>query len=301
MKKKIAWILAGFWLVVGLFCCVILFSLHSHRPRHNDQTKIVVSGYVPYALVRAIAGDTVALEMVLPPGAEPHSFEPTPGVLVALKQADGFIYISDGLEPWAADLQQNAVSNVRTLRLADSVPAARDPHIWMDLRLVPIFAEKIKDFLSTLYPQKSLVYAKNLAKFNKEISALQADFMRDLSRCRYKEVVHIGHLAFGNLVRPYGLTLTALSGTSHDGEHSVRKLISLTRKIKQQQLPAIFTEETLSNRLPKAVASETGVEILPLYSIEHISKDDFEKQVSYVELMRRNLDNLKRGLQCPAS
>lgn len=263
--------------------------------------KIVVSGYVPYTLVKEIAGDTLPVEMVLPPGAEPHSFEPTPGVLVTLKQADEFVYISDALEPWAKDLTENAGENTRTLRLADSVPAAQDPHIWMDLANVLVFAEKIKDFLATLYPQGAPAYTKNLAKFNKEITALQGDFARDLSRCRYKEVVHIGHLAFGNLVRPYGLTLTALSGTSHDGEHSVKKLISLTRKIKEQRLPAIFTEETLSNRLPKAVAAETGVEILPLYSIEHISKNDFENNVSYTELMRRNLDNLKRGLQCPAS
>lgn len=293
--------MAGFWIAVGLFCCVILFSLYSHRPQHKGQAKIVVSGYVPYTLVKAVAGDTLPLEMILPPGAEPHSFEPTPGTLVALKQADGFIYISDNLEPWAEDLKNNAGENTRTLRLADFVTPSADPHSWMDLANAAVFAEKIKEFLSSLYPQSAAVYAKNLAKFNKEISALQAEFARDLSRCHYKEVVHIGHLAFGNLVRPYGLTLTALSGTSHEGEHSVKKLITLTRQIKQKRLPAIFTEEILSNRLPKAVSAETGVEILPLYSIEHISRKDFEKQVSYVDFMRRNLDNLKRGLQCPAS
>lgn len=291
-----------FVVLISLVCVVVCwYACHKTGTTVVQGPKIVVSGYVPYTLVKEIAGDSVAVEMVLPPGAEPHSFEPTPGVLVTLKQADGFIYISDALEPWAKDLKDNAGENTRTLRLADSVPATQDPHIWMDLANAPIFAEKIKDFLSALYPKDASAYAKNLSKFNKEISALQADFVRDLSRCRYKEVVHIGHLAFGNLVRPYGLTLTALSGTSHDGEHSVKKLILLTRKIKQQQLPAIFTEETLSNRLPKAVAEETGVEILPLYSIEHISKSDFDKQVSYAELMRRNLNNLKRGLQCPAS
>ena len=264
-------------------------------------SKIVVSGYVPYTLVRAVAGDTLPLEMILPPGAEPHSFEPTPGILVALKQADGFIYISDALEPWAEDLKNNAGEDTRTLRLADVVAPTADPHSWMSLSNAAVFAEKIKEFLSSLYPESSALYTKNLAKFNKEIASLQADYTRDLSRCRYKEVVHIGHLAFGNLIRPYGLTLTALSGTSHEGEHSVKKLIALTRQIKQKRLPAIFTEEVLSDRLPKAVSVETGVEILPLYSIEHVSRKDFEKQVSYVEFMRRNLDNLKRGLQCPAS
>ena len=294
MKKILILFVLLAVVVTGWYAC-------QHKTSPVAGPKIVVSGYVSYTLVKEIAGDTLPLEMVLPPGAEPHSFEPTPGTLVALKQADGFIYISDAMEPWAVDLENNAGENTRTLRLADAVTPGEDPHSWMDMANAVIFAEKIKDFLSALYPQSGAVYAKNLAKFRKEIAALQADYARDLSRCRYKEVVHIGHLAFGNLVRPYGLTLIALSGTSHDGEHSVKKLVALTLQIKQKHLPTIFTEEMLSNRLPKAVAEETGVEILPLYSIEHISKKDFEKQVSYTEFMRRNLDNLKRGLQCPAS
>ena len=113
-------------------------------------------------------------------------------------------------------------------------------------------------------------------------------------------MVHIGHLAFSNLLAPYGITLTALSGTSHEGEHSAKKLAELIREIKAKNLPAIFTEEVISPRLAQTVAAETGAQILPLYSIEHISKQDFENQVTYVDLMRRNLESLKQGLICPA-
>jgi len=284
-----------------VFAGICWHACTQKKPSLAASPKVVVSGYVPYTLVKAIGGAALPVEMILPPGAEPHSFEPTPGTLVALKQAEGFVYISDELEPWAADLQANAGEQTRTLRLADAVAPASDPHIWMDLASAPVFAEKIKEFLSALYPAENEKYAKNLNKFNKEIDSLQKDYARGLSRCRYKEVVHIGHLAFGNLLRPYGLTLTSLSGTSHEGEHSVRKLIGLVQKIKQKNLPAIFTEEMVSNRLPKAVSTETHVQIVPLYSIEHISREDFEKQISYVEFMRRNLENLKRGLQCPVS
>ncbi|MBQ8032854.1 MAG: zinc ABC transporter substrate-binding protein, partial [Elusimicrobiaceae bacterium] len=63
---------------------------------------------------------------------------------------------------------------------------------------------------------------------------------------------------------------------------------------------AIFTEDTLSPRLAKAVAQETGAQIFPLYPIEHISKTDFNANVTYAELMRRNLESLARGLQCQA-
>lgn len=303
MKKKIAWICAGSMLLIGLFMCLVL--IHSYRTQQNShaqkaQAKIIVSGYVPYTLVRQLSGNTVSVEMILPPGAEPHSFEPTPGTLVALKQTNGFIYISDDLEPWALDLAKNAGENTRLLRLADSVEQTPDPHIWMRLENMPILAENITEFLKEICPQFAKNYTQNLNRFKSDIYRLQQDFATSLKHCRYRKVVHIGHLAFENLLIPYGLQLTTLSGTSHEGEHSVKKLIGLTRDIKRQGLKAIFTENMISGRLAEVVARETDVTILPLYPIEHISKQDFENNVTYVELMRRNLDSLKRGLQCPA-
>jgi zinc transport system substrate-binding protein len=131
-----------------------------------------------------------------------------------------------------------------------------------------------------------------------QTDALKQDF-RTLENCPHKEVVHIGHLAFTALAAPYGLHLTALSGTAHEGEHSALKLAELTQLIKQSGVKTIFSEETLSGRLARAVAQETDTQILPLYSIEHISKADFVDGVTYDQLMRRNLDNLKRGLGCP--
>jgi len=263
--------------------------------------KIVVSGYVPYTLTRQIATDHAEILMLLPPGAEPHSFEPTPGALIALQQADAFIYVSDELEPWAADLAKTVGEKTRVLPLGKLIRPDEDPHVWMDFEKTELMAYQIAALLAEIAPQNRAVTDKNWEDFNAQLGALKQDFQSQLAHCKYKEAVHIGHLAFKNLLTPYGIKLTALSGSAHEGEHSAKKLAQLVGEIKAQKLPAVFTEEVISPRLAQTVAVETGAEILPLYSVEHISKEDFDNRVTYIDFMRRNLDSLKRGLVCQAS
>ncbi len=266
----------------------------------NDNPVLVTSGYVPYTLAKELAGDHVNVLMLMPPGAEPHAFEPTPGALITLKHADAFVYLSDELEPWASDLANVAREKAIVTKLADAVPAGADPHVWMNLENAKILAAQIAQILVQIAPKYELAYGENLAKLDREINELQEEFKTAFANCQSREVVHVGHLAFKNLTDAYGLTLTALAGTSHDGEHSAQKLAGLVNAIKAKGVAAIFTEDTLSPRLAQAVAQETGAQILPLYPIEHISKKDFNDNVTYADLMRRNLKSLTRGLQCQA-
>lgn len=298
MRKHLLPIL--FLLITGTIWWFSFSSTMRNPYADNKNPLIVVSGYVPYTLTKELAGNSVNLLMLLPPGTEPHAFEPTPGVLVSLKRAAAFIYVSDELEPWAKDLAQAAGEKTEVLALAKALPKTGDPHVWMAPKQADLMAHQIAALLAKILPQNRAVTDANYFKLADELDQLDQTFQNRLAGCKSREVVHIGHLAFKNLTDAYGLTLTALAGTSHDGEHSAQKLASLIKKIKDKNIRTIFTEETLSPRLAQMVAQETGAQILPLYPIEHISKQDFNKDVTYTELMRRNLDSLTRGLQCPA-
>ncbi len=262
---------------------------------------IIASGYVPYTLAWQLSGGQVPMGMILPPGTEPHAFEPTPGALLTVKEADVFVYVSETLEPWAPELTQAAGSQTRVVRLAEVVPSTQDPHIWMNFEDVRAMAKQLAATLVQTYPAKEPVFTQNLARLEQELTDLQQAYAQALGACAGHEVVHIGHLAFGPLAAQYGLQLTALSGTSHEGEHSAKKLARLVKQIKEKHIAAIFTEENLSPRLAQTVAQETGAQVLPLYTVEHISKEDFDHRVTYAQLMRRNLASLTRGLQCQAS
>lgn len=283
-------------LVLGL---LIWQWVRTQKPIPATQA-VVVSGYVPYTLVHQLVGDAIPIEMLLPAGTEPHAFEPTPFVLVQLQRAGAFIFTSAVLEPWAADLAKSVPSGVPVLQLDKQISSTTDPHSWMNLHNGQVMAYQVAVLLAQLEAVPREKLDENYLQLAQELEELEKDFARTLASCQYKEVVHIGHSAFGNLLTPYGIKLTALAGSSHEGEQSAKKIVELIREIKDKNLPAIFTEETISPRLAQTVAAETGVDILKLYPIEHISKTDFEARVTYADLMRRNLQNLARGLQCPS-
>ena len=263
-----------------------------------EKLQVVVSGYVPYVLTREIAGPHAQLTMLVPPGTEAHSFEPTPGAIIAVEKADLFIYVSEQVEPWVKDILQglsgeNAVAS-------GPVDDEQDPHVWMSPYGALSMAQHIEKALSKADPAHKNEYKQNFRQFEKQIQQLHTDFVAGLSQCKSRELVHVGHLAFGNLADAYQLNLQALSGTSHQGEHSVLKLTGMVRFVRHHQLHAVFTEEMVSPELARTVAEETKVQILPLYTIEDVSKDDFAQGVTYETYMRRNLKNLQEGLQCQA-
>ena len=118
--KKLG-IIVLFVLVVAGLC----FWLPKPADKKSDgKLAVVTSGYVAYTLTRQLAEDLADISMLLPPNAEPHSFEPTPGALVAVRQADVFVYISDTFEPWAKDIAAGAGKNTQVVKAAAALPAS---------------------------------------------------------------------------------------------------------------------------------------------------------------------------------
>ncbi len=253
---------------------------------------------MPYTVAKQIAGDAADVSMLLPANAEPHSFEPTPGAIVSVHNADVFVYVSPRLEPWVTDILPSLDKNALAVDAAASAKPSKDPHIWMDFDNMIPFAQAIAQALTQKDPAHQEQYAANLKAFNSQLEELDRQFARGLENCKYRRIMHVGHLAFSNLASRYGLELTALAGTSHDGEHSVKRLAQVVDLIKKSGTPYVFTEPALSQNLAGVVAQETGAKLLPLYTVEHVSVQDAQDNVSYAELMRRNLTSLQRGLEC---
>ena len=288
--------------LLGLAVIVIAagYGLKKWRPSVAAPTAggVVVSGYVPYTLVKQLGGEETAVEMLLPPNAEPHSFEPSPGTLVQVHKAALFVYVSGALEPWVQDVLGAAGKDTKVVELAAGLPQAQDPHVWMDFGFIVDMARTLTAALVEKDPSRTAQYQQNLTRFEQEIALLDREFATALKDCQSREIVHIGHLAFSALAKRYGLSLTALAGASHDAEQSVRKVADLVKHIRAEKVPALFTEEEVSPRLAQAVAAETSAEIFPLYTIEHVTKTDFDQAVTYAQLMRRNLESLQKGLKC---
>ena len=149
--KKIGIIVLFVLLAAGTVC----FLPKPAGQKTGGKLTVVTSGYVAYTLTRQLAGELADIVMLLPPNAEPHSFEPTPGVLVAVRQADLFIYISDTFEPWAKDIAAGAGKNTQVVKAAGAVPASADPHVWMDFDNVRLMAQTVEEALVVQLPEQA--------------------------------------------------------------------------------------------------------------------------------------------------
>ncbi len=260
----------------------------------TPKIKVAVSSYVPYAIAKETLNDAADITMVIPPGTEPHSFEPLPKTVIEIHQNEFFFYTSDRMEPWA-----KKISNEEGLALDSNMPSAEgDPHIWMDFNNVSAMAQNMAMYIAQKYPQKEQELLKNVAGFQHELTMLDRLYGKMLAQCKTRDIYHIGHLAFKRMAQNYNLNFKPLVGATLDQEPSAKDMAEMIKQIKDNSIEYIFTEKAVNPALSQTIADETGAKILLLYPIEHITKEDFDKGVSYRQFMMANLQNLSEGLGC---
>lgn len=266
-------------------------------PKTELAVKTAEADYVSYTLASQVLKDVAEIKMIIPPGAQPHGFEPLPKDIAAIEKAEFLFYINDRLEPWAKKLGgENAFPLERNLPETDP----KDPHVWMDFDNIQVMAENMAYYVSAKYPDTEKRLLKNILNFHNEVSMLKRMYGQMFDNCESKDIYHIGHLAFGYTARRYGLNFKPLAGANADAEPTPKDMAQMIKNIKQNGVKYIFTEETISPAVAEQIAKETGAQILHLYTIEHITKKDFEQKPTYRQLMIKNMQSLAKGLNCKA-
>lgn len=283
--------------VAFVFCAC---TKEQNAPVSNEQEKpqILVSSYVPYTLVKNIVKDMADVSMLMPPGVEPHSFEPLPKDILKAKEAKVFIYLDRSLEPWAYEIKKHGNSESLFLLPTEEMPKELH-HIWMNFPSAAGGAAKAYSFIKHNYPSlEEQKMRENLKKFEADMKTLHQNYLTKLENCKSRDIYHIGHLAFGWFARNYNLNFKPLVNSSEAQEPSPKDILEMIKQIKEKNIKYIFTEETLSPKMADLIAKQTGAQILMLYTIEHITKEEFDKQITYQDFMYKNLENLTKGLEC---
>jgi len=286
---------------------------------------IITTLFPLYDFARTIAGDKAEVTLLLPPGVEAHSFEPRPDDVVKTAKAGLFIYTNKFMEPWAdkfiSGLDTTAVTVVDASKGITLQPArskhhhhtdqhkkgadahhhhqhpAMDPHIWLDLGNAQLMVDTIATAISAKDPSNSTTYAAHATALKQQLAQLDTDFRNGLSQCGKKTFLHGGHYAFGYLANRYGLQYEAAVSVNADAEPNPARMIELIKQVKSSGLKYVFSEEMVSPRLTEAIAQETGAKVLTLHNLHNVSKDDLQAGTNYISLMRKNLANLKTGLE----
>lgn len=307
--------------VVALLAILFIFARNREKISvklagpTDEKISVVATLFPVYDFARTIAGDRARITLLLPPGMESHSFEPTPADIATISASRVFFYTSGVMEPWAQKLADSLekgkkplfVDSSQGITLTDSGEkyevhepgheAAEDPHIWTDPNNAMIMTKNILNALIAVDPKNEAYYRENAKEQLAGLSALDRDIKTAAATARRREIIMGGRNAMSYFFKRYGITARAAFDSCSAGqEPSVKAIVELKELIKKNDVHVIYYEELQEPRVARALAEGTDAKLLLLHSLHNLSKADFDAGETYISLMRQNLKNLKEGL-----
>ncbi len=238
-----------------------------------DQLRAVATTAQVAALAAAVAGDLVQLRGIIPPGVDPHEFEPTAGDLVAIEHAALVLRHGIGLDEWldrtlSAGKRAAVVTVTRGVRLRTGEGNGKrvdDPHVWHDPANAKTMVDNIAAALGRADPAHRAAYAANAAAYRKRLDAVsrQVRAIIDEIPAGSRKLV-TNHDALGYFARAFGLEIvgTVIPSLSTQAEPSAGETARLLRTIRREKVKAIFAESSVNPKLAESLARDAGVTVV---------------------------------------
>ncbi len=291
----------------------------------DKKTEIYTSTFATAAIAREIGGDQVNVKMIVPPGADPHSYEPTSKQLTEIAKGDLFLLTGTTLEPYSKKIQESLkgtdvrfieTSKDGTLLESDATLHAHeeeghtedeqaheeeghdhgkyDPHVWLDPVNAKAMARSITVALSKEVPKDKATFEKNLKAFDQQADALDKEFKQAVADGSKKELL-VTHAAYGYLAERYGFTQLPIAGISPSDEPSQKQLAALVKEARMHDLKYVAFEETVSPKVARVIQKEIGAKSVTIHNLESVTKS--QQNSSYFKLMEENVQTLEQALQ----
>ena len=282
--------------------------------------RIVCTSFPCYDFARAVAGDQGEIQLLIKPGAEVHSYEPTPSEVLAIAGCDLFVYIGGESDAWVRSILDSFGGDApRTLRFFDCVEGIEeeeqegmtladghdhgaeeteyDEHIWTSPVNAAAMVRFLGDALCALCPEDAEEFAERAERYAAEIMDLDDEIRETVDSAARRELIFADRFPFLYFVREYGLDYrAAFPSCAAESEPSAKTLADLIERVRADGIPAVYTIELSSGRTAQAISEETGAKVLTMQSIQNVSEADFSAGKTYLSLMCRNLEALREGL-----
>ncbi|WP_135554711.1 metal ABC transporter substrate-binding protein [Paenibacillus cymbidii] len=281
----------------------------------SDKLSVVTTFYPMYEFSKQVAGEHADVVALIPPGAEPHDWEPSAKDMTRVKKADVFVY-NGIVEGWVDKALSSAASGKRVvveaskgIKLMEGLPDEEeeghehaagdghvlDPHVWLDPALAQQEVAAIQAALEQADPAHKEDYRKNAEAYIAKLKELDAAFQEGLKSVKRKEFV-TQHAAFGYLAAHYGLTQVPIAGLSPEQEPSPDKMADIVKFAKERQVKTIFFETLVDPAVAKTIANEIGAKTDVLNPLEGLTEQDKKNNLDYIGIMKNNLEALKKAL-----
>ena len=296
--------------IITILSLILLFLINgcSTTDKASDKPSVVTTTYAIYDAAKHIGGSDVNVTMLIPPGREIHTFEPTPQDIVKLNKASLVIYNGEGFEPWMGQFDIGAkaldLSRYVTLKKGEDVHhhvhelhSDYDPHYWLDFDNMKRVAEVIAKKFGELEPSKKQLFMQRAKEYEKMLSKLDESYRQTLKNCK-KDEIFVNHNAYGYLASRYGFDVHSLVGLSPDAEPDPKTVQNLLDEIQKEGVKYIFYEPFENSAVLNSIAKDAGVKTLPLQPLGNITADEAAKHFGYKEIMLENLHKIAQGLEC---
>jgi putative zinc ABC transporter, zinc-binding protein adcA len=333
IMKKIYKVAVAALAVAGVAFAGVKFAGMLGKHETGKKYSIVSTSFPGYDFARAVAGDNteVSVKMLLKPGAESHSFEPTPQDILTIKNSNLFLYVGGDSDEWVKKvISEIDPKKTKVMKLVDLVKTKNeevvegmqedehdhkddddhdhdhdhkeeepevDEHVWTSLKNAKEITEKILKATLEFDKAEEKKLSENAKNYTDKIVAVDQKIGEMVKTAKRKEIIVGDRFPLRYFVDDYGIKYyAAFPGCSEQTEANVKTVSFLVKKIKEDKIPAVFKIELSNGLIAETLAKETGAKILEIQSAHNISEKDFESGVTYVDLMERNLEALKEAL-----
>ena len=272
----------------------------------NDKFKAVTTFTVIADMARNVAGDAAVVESITKPGAEIHNYQPTPRDILKAQDANLILWNGLNLEQWFEKFFQNlkdvpsvVVSNgVEPMSIGEGPYSGKpNPHAWMSPSDALIYVDNIRDAFVKYDPKNAETYKANAEAYKKTITAAITPIRAELEAIPMEQrwlVTSEG--AFSYLARDFGLKEVFLWPINADQQGTPQQVRKVIDTVKNENIPVVFSESTVSSKPAEQVARETGAKYGGVLYVDSLS-DTNGPVPTYIDLLRVTSETIAGGLK----
>ena len=295
-----------------IFIVTIIFSATAcGTTTKSDKLSVVTTIFPYYDFANNTSNGLADVKMLITPGNDIHSYEPTPSDIASIKECDLFVYTGGESDSWVDSILNSFEGDEKpqVLKMMDCVTPLTeidadhkqgtepDEHIWLS----PTNAQNLLGIIGTkmgeLDTKNMSTYKNNYTSYMKEISAVSQSIQSIVNSSDSKKIVVGDRFPLLYFTNQYGIDWEcAFTGCSSETEPSLSRMSALQDTIKKEKVKSIIKLDMSGNNVAQTLADETGAKVVTFYPCETISQEDFDRGETYSTLMARNMTAIKEAL-----
>lgn len=318
IKRLVCLILA--LLMLSAFLCSCRNSGEAFISGDNSSRKIsVVTTIFPYYdFTRHLAGDKANVKLLIPPGSEPHDYEPSPKDILSINEADIFIYNGGESDVWVENILSSLDRDVKIMKMFDYIEPLYeqdidhnqgdeyDEHIWTSPKNALIMSGAIsREIISSdsanekYYKNRTKSYISQLSELDnafRNVSGAEEYSLASADRTAQNTLVFADRFPLLYLAAEYGFNyVSAFPGCTSETQPSVKTVIKLIDFVNLNNIPVVFHLDNSNENLAGLISEDTGARVMPFYSCHNVTKSQYENGETYISLMELNLKSIREA------